>query len=136
MARSNEDIERYILSSRIASEQVGTDTWIIRDPSWGGAQIVVNHSAPLVVFRVKLLELPDDLAPAAEAGLYRHLLHLNGSDMLQGAYALEGHAVVAVEVMQDENLDENEFVAALDSLTLAITGHRDDILALVPGARA
>lgn len=136
MARSNEDIERYILNSRIANEQVAPETWLMRDPSWGGAQIVVHHAAPLVVFRVKLMDIPDDLAPAAEAGLYRLLLHLNGSEMLQGAYALEDHAVVAVEVMQDENLDENEFVAALDSLTLAITGHRKEILALVPGARS
>ena len=136
MARSNEDIERYILGSRIASEQVGPDTWVIRDPSWGGAQIVVHHAAPLVIFRVKLMDMPDDIAPAAEAGLYRHLLHLNGTEMLQGAYALEGHAIVAVEVMQDINLDENEFVAALDSLTLAITDHRSEILALVPGAQA
>lgn len=136
MARSNEDIERYILNSRIPSEQVGPDTWIVRDPSWGGAQIVVQHTAPLVIFRCKLIDVPANLEPAVAAELYRHLLELNATEMLQGAYALEGHALVAVEVMQDENLDENEFVAALESLTLAITEHRTEVLALVPGAGA
>ena len=136
MARSNEDIERYILNSRIPSEQVGPDTWIVRDPSWGGAQIVVQHTAPLVIFRCKLFDVPENLEPAIAAGLYRHLLELNATEMLQGAYALEGQALVAVEVMQDENLDENEFIAALESLTLAITEHRTEVLALLPGAGA
>ena len=36
--------------------------------------------------------------------------------------------------MQLQNLDENEFVAAIDSLTLAITEHRDEVVALLPKA--
>lgn len=130
MARSHDDIERYILSSPYASEEVGDGTWVLRDPEWGGAQIVVQHTEPLVVFRAKLLELPA-LSDAKKAALFGLLLSLNATEMLQGAYALEGSALVAVEVMQAESLDENEFLAAMDTLGLALSGHREEILALL-----
>jgi hypothetical protein len=130
MARSHEDMERYILSSPYVSEQVAEGTWLLRDPDWGGAQIVVQHTEPLMVFRAKLFELPE-LPDAAKAKLFALLLELNATEMLQGAYALEGNNIVAVEVMQAENLDENEFLAAVDTLSLALSGHRDEILALL-----
>ena len=136
MPRTHEDIERYILNSNVPNEQVAAGTWVLHDPEWEGAQIVVQHTEPLVVFRCKLFELPE-LAPADEVKLLRHLLRLNASEMLQGAYAIEnGCTVVAVEVMQAESLDENEFIAALDSLTMAIVEHRDDVMAMLPQGAA
>jgi hypothetical protein len=131
MARTNDDIERYILSAGIPYDQVGVGTWVLHDPSWHGAQIVVQHTDPLVVYRVKLFDLPH-MGAGDEAQLLRHLLHLNATEMLQGAYALEDNSVVAVEVMQSQSLDENEFLAAIDSLNLAITDHREEVLALLP----
>ena len=124
-----ERLEGYLLNAGIAHEHVGEGTWILRDNNWVGAQIVVQNTEPLVIFRVKLLDLPENLSDAKAAALFRHLLVLNGSEMLQGAYALEGNALVAVEVMQSENLDQNEFLAAIDSLSLAILEHRQGVLA-------
>ena len=123
MGRTHDDLERYVFASHIPSEQVADGTWVLRDPSWGGAQIVVHAEAPLVVFRAKLCDVRADLPVVQKLGLYQHLLHLNATEMLQGAYALEGAAVIAVEVMQMENLDQNEFLAAIDSLSLALTSH-------------
>ena len=131
MPRTHEDIERFILNSNVPNEQVAAGTWVLRDPDWEGAQIVVQHTEPLVVYRCKLFDLPQ-MPVADEARLLRHLMRLNGTEMLQGAYALEDSAVVVVEVMQAENLDENEFIAALDSLSLAITEHREAVMALLP----
>ncbi|MEY3013289.1 MAG: hypothetical protein RIT45_2024 [Pseudomonadota bacterium] len=133
MARNHEDIERYILGSGIAHDEAAPGTWILHDPDWGGAQIVVQHTDPLVVFRCKLFDLPA-MAGDAQATLFRRMLELNATEMVQGAYALEDGAVVAVEVMQSENLDENEFLAAVDSLTLAIVEHHDELAALLPNA--
>ena len=62
------------------------------------------------------------------------MLQLNGTDMVQGAYALEDSVVVVVEVLQSQNLDENEFLAAVDSLTLAIVEHHDELSALLTNA--
>lgn len=130
MARSHDDIERYILSSPYASEEVGDGTWVLKDPDWSGAQIVVQHTEPLVVFRTKLFDVPS-LPADKQAKLYGLLLSLNATEMLQGAYALEGSAVVAVEVMQAASLDENEFLAAIDTLSLALTGHHREFAALL-----
>ncbi len=124
-----EKLESFLLNAGIAHEHIGEGTWLLRDPNWVGAQIVVQNTEPLVIFRVKLMDLPADLSDAKAAKLFRHLLQLNASDMLQGAYALEGNALVAVECMQSENLDQNEFLAAIDSLSLAIMEHRQGVLA-------
>ena len=120
-----------MLASNIPFEQVGQGTWILRDPDWGGAQIVVHHADTLVIYRVKLCDLPEQFSIEKQAALFRHLLHLNATEMMQGAYALEGNIVTAVEVMQIENLDLNEFTAALESLTTAIVFHREEISALL-----
>ncbi len=131
MARTHEDIERYILGSGIAADEAAPGTWVLHDADWGGAQIVVQHTDPLVVFRCKLFDLPASLDVSGQAALFRKMLQLNATEMVQGAYALEDGAVVAVEVMQVENLDENEFLAAVDSLTLAIVEHHDELAALL-----
>jgi hypothetical protein len=131
MARTLEDFENYVISSNIPSEQAGPGTWLLHDDAWGGAQIVVHITEPLVIFRVKLAEVPATLSDAKRAALFQRLLQLNASDMLQGAYALEDQAIVAVEVMQLENLDSNEFQAAIDSLSQAITDHRVELLGLL-----
>jgi hypothetical protein len=131
MARTHEDIERFIISSELTAEEVAPGTWIIQDSTWGGAQIVVQHTDPLVVFRCKLFELPN-MSADGQAELFRTMLSLNATDMVQGAYALEDTSVVVVEVLQAENLDQNEFMAAIDSLTLAIVEHHDQLVALLP----
>ena len=130
MARTHEDIEDFIMRSGISSTEAAPGTWLLQDPTWGGAQIVVQHTDPVVVFRCKLFDLPEQ-EPAAQAKLFRRLLQLNATDMVQGAYALEGEAIVAVEVLQSENLDDNEFFAAVDSLTMAIVEHHDELAALM-----
>ena len=126
-----EKLESYLFTAGIPHDKPNASTWVLHDPSWDGAQIIVQNTEPLVVFRVKLLDLPTDLSDAKAAALFRHLLTLNGTEMLQGAYALEGNALVAVEVMQTENLDLNEFLAAIDSLALAIIEHRAGVLATI-----
>ena len=135
MPRTHEDIEDFIMRSGIPATEAAPGTWLLQDEAWGGAQIVVQHTDPLLVFRCKLFDLPE-MAVDAEATLYRRMLQLNATDMVQGAYAIEGTAVVVVEVLQAENLDENEFLAAVDSLTLAIVEHHDDLAALLPTAKA
>lgn len=130
MARTHEDIEQFIIQSEISADEAAPGTWILHDESWGGAQIVVQHTDPLVIFRCKLFDLPE-LTLEGQSALFRLMLTLNATDMVQGAYALEDTSVVVVEVMQSENLDENEFMAAVDSLTMAIVEHHDILTELL-----
>lgn len=130
MAKTHEEIERYIISSDVEFQEVGHGTWVLQEGEWGGAKIVVQHTDPLVIFRCKLFEVPES-SDLALAELFGTLLALNATEMVQGAYALEDQNVVVVECLQAENLDENEFLAAIDCITLAIVEHHDQLAALL-----
>lgn len=120
-------IEGYLVRGGTPYEAIGEGMWIVNDELDQLDNIVITLSVPVVLFRVKLMELPKDAAESA--ALCRMLLELNASSMIAGAYALEGDAVVAVETLQSENLDFNEFQAAIDGLTMAITEHYEALRA-------
>ena len=117
--KTNDDIESYLLKLDYPYQQVKDGLWIIHS---GAANIVVAHTPPVIVFRVKMFDLQKGkkLEP-----LYRKLLELNAKEMVQGAYGIENESVVLVDSLQSENLDMNEFQAAIDSLSLAVHNHHD-----------
>lgn len=124
----NDRIEGYILELGLPFEEVQPGLWLIHDEIDYIDNIVVYHTAPVVTFRVKLMEAPtDDVA----FQLYEKLLQLNASSMVAGAFGLEDEAVVIVESLQGQSLDQNEFQAAIDSITLALREHYQDLKAIV-----
>jgi hypothetical protein len=102
-------------------ETLGEGTWVIHDEYEQIDNIVVRHEAPILLCRVKLMDLPTKGADLM--GLYRMLLELNAREMLGAAYGIDGNAIVATETLQSENLDYNEFQAAIDGLSLCISDH-------------
>jgi len=52
---------------------------------------------------------------------FKLLLELNATNMIHGAYGIEGDNVVLIDTLQSESLDFNEFQASLDALVLAST---------------
>jgi Tir chaperone family protein CesT len=48
---------------------------------------------------------------------------LNATEMMHGAYGLEGGKIVISDALQLENLDFNEFQATIDDITLAVADH-------------
>ncbi len=126
---TREDIEVFLdrLSADGASHQeVEPGLWIVKP---GGAldfDVVVTHNPPLAVLRVKVMALPPDSSAAA---LNRRLLELNATDLLHGAYGIEGDAVVLTEALELEHLDFEEFLAAYESMTLSLTTHMRELAA-------
>jgi len=114
-------IEGYLVRSGASYDVVGENIWVVHDEIDNVDNIVITLAPPVVLFRVKLMELPSD--PVAQAALCKRLLELNASAMVAGAYAIDGTSVIALETLQSENLDYNELQAAIDGLTLAITEH-------------
>ena len=55
--------------------------------------------------------------------LYETLLKLNASEMVHGAYALDGKDIVLLDTLEYETMDKEEFEAALDSISLALSRH-------------
>ncbi|MGQ9632362.1 MAG: YbjN domain-containing protein [bacterium] len=82
-------------------------------------QIIISLDAPLLVFRIKVMELPKE----NRESFYKRLLELNTTSMDHGAFGIEDNNVVLVDTLEVENLDYNEFEASIRSLsfTLAMT---------------
>ena len=116
-----EIIDEYLLRSGLEYDALDEGLWVIHDEDDQLDNIILTWSPPIVVFRVKLMDAPTDSVKRAE--LFEELLRLNASDMIAGAYALEGESIVATETLQSENLDFNEFQAGIDGLTMALTEH-------------
>lgn len=127
---TREDIEAFLdrLSADGATHQeVEPGLWVVKP---GGAldfDVVVTHNPPVVVLRVKVMALPADATDAA--ALNRRLLELNATDLLHGAYGIEGDAVVLTEALELAHLDFEEFLASYESLTLSLTTHLRELAA-------
>lgn len=86
-----------------------------------GAEVVVSYAPPVVILRVRVMELPSQ--EPLRSGLFRQLLEYNARDLVHGSYGLEGDHVVLTDTLELENLDYTEFEASFDSITLALASH-------------
>ena len=99
--------------------------WLVRTPD--DAEVVVHYAPPVVILRVRVMELPASEPRRGE--LFRQLLEYNARDLVHGSYGLEGDHVVLTDALELENLDFSEFEASLDSLTLALASHLGSLAA-------
>ena len=112
-------IESYLLSLSLTYEDVGDQTWIINDDEKGLENVVVILADPVVIIRVKVMAIPG----TEREQFFEQLLRLNQSDMIHGAYALEGDDVILLNTLVGETLDVEEFQATLDAIGLALAQH-------------
>ncbi len=93
--------------------------WLVRTPE--DAEVVVHYAPPVVILRVRVMELPASEPRRGE--LFRQLLEYNARDLVHGSYGLEGDHVVLTDTLELENLDFSEFEASFESMTLALASH-------------
>jgi hypothetical protein len=110
---TRDDIEHYIIQMEYPFESIESHMWVIRDT----ADVVIIYELPLVIFRMKLMEVP----AKRREDFFKLLLELNATSMIHGAYGIEDNNVVLIDTLQSEHLDFNELQATLDALTLAST---------------
>ncbi|HYH80892.1 MAG TPA: YbjN domain-containing protein [Longimicrobium sp.] len=116
---TREDVESYLLRTGLHHEEIGEGMWLAEASN--GPGIVIHLSPPLLVFRMKVMDLPQDEPRCA--ALFRRLLELNATDLVHAAYALEEGDVILTESLEVENLDFNEFQATIDSFQMALASH-------------
>lgn len=116
--KTAEDIQSYLLKLELPHEEPREGTWVVKGLD-GLDNMIITMAGPVVVFRVKLMEVPRH----HREELFRTLLELNATEMMHGAYGVEGDAVVISDTLQLENLDFNEFAATVDDITLAVASH-------------
>jgi hypothetical protein len=114
------DIQAYLLKMELPYEEPREGTWVVRGLD-GVDNLVITLAGPVLVFRVKVMNIPR----THREELFRTLLELNATEMMHGAYGIEGESVVIMDALQVENLDYNEFAATVDDITLAVASHHE-----------
>ncbi len=121
--RSREDIQAYIERSELVYRELDEDTWIVQAQA-AEAKIVVRVADPLVLFRVKVMELD---SVSDRPGLFERLLQLNTAEMVHGAYGISDGAVVITAALVLESVDYEEFQGVVDDLSLALSKHYETL---------
>ena len=116
---TREDVQAWLDRLEMPAEKVAEDIWLVRTEE--GAELAVNFAPPVLVLRVRVMQLPADAARAGD--LFRQLLEYNARDLVHGSYGVEGDHVVLTDTLELTNLDYSEFEASVDSLTLALASH-------------
>jgi hypothetical protein len=116
--KTAEDIESYLLKMDLQTDEPRDGTWLVRGLA-GIDNMIITLAGPVLVFRVKVLDLPK----LHREELYRTLLELNATEMMHGAYGIEGESIVISDALQLENLDFNEFAATVEDISLAVASH-------------
>jgi hypothetical protein len=116
-----EDIESFLLKTGLPYETVQPGLWLVQLGEYG--RLAVSMAGPVVAFRIKVLDTPKQ----GREELYRTLLQLNTTEMVHGAFGLEGEAIVIVDALELENLDFNEFQAVIDDMSMAVTKHHPNL---------
>ena len=116
---SREKIESYLVKLSLSHHEAGAGTWVVSDQERGLQNLLVVLSEPLVVLRIHVMEVPTKNREA----FFEELLRFNATDMVHGAYAIDGKNVIIVDTLEAETMDIEEFEASIDAIGLALAQH-------------
>jgi hypothetical protein len=116
---SKEKIEGYLMKLSLTFQEGSDRTWVVRDAEKGIEGLLIAAVDSLVMMRAVVMKIPKPGSPK----LYEELLRLNASDMVHGAYALEGDSVIIVDTLEADTMDLEEFQASIDAIGLALAQH-------------
>jgi hypothetical protein len=128
---TRDEVESYLLRMGLDYEEVEDGFWVIRI-SEEGPPVVANYSPPLLLLRLKVMDLPADNGDGRLSALYRKLLELNAGDILHGSYGIDDGEVVLSDALELETMDFGELRSSYESMALAAQTHRPQLIELVP----
>jgi len=112
-------IEQYLIDLMYNYQEVKPNFWLLDDAEHGLEGVAIMYAEPLVIIEVQVMDAPKE----KREEFFVKLLELNASDMIHGAYGLNGDKVVIIDTLEYDSLDYAEFRAALDAISLALTQH-------------
>ena len=120
-------VEKFIkdLDFDIVSRDDSAGLFVVESESEGIANLMIGVNPPVVVFEQYLFSLRRD-----DLEVFRSLLVKN-RDIVHGAFVLtaDGRHVLYRHTLQLANLDESEFVATINSLSLMLSEFGDKLIA-------
>jgi hypothetical protein len=122
---TREDLESFLdrltTDNETTYDEVNDGMWVVRPSGALDLEVVVNYTPPVALLRVKVMELPQDDGECNK--LARRLLELNATDLVHGSYGIADSSIVLTEALELSHLDYEEFLAAYESMTLALGSH-------------
>jgi hypothetical protein len=116
---STEKLEGYLVKLGLSFQAAIPGTWVIHEPQKGLENLIVMLSEPLVILRIQVMKVPS----AGRERLFEELLRLNATDMVHGAYAVDGGNVLILDTLEAETMDIEELEASIDAIGLALAEH-------------
>jgi hypothetical protein len=119
---SREDVQSWLerlAGGSLEIRELEPNLWLVRTEE--GSEVVVHYAPPVVILRMRVMELPGQEPRRSE--LFRQLLELNARELIHGSYGLEGDHIVLTDALELADLDFSEFEASFDSITLALATH-------------
>ncbi len=128
---TREDLESFLIRMDVDYEELEEGMFLVQSKT-GGAPMVVHHSPPLLLVRLKVTDLPEH--DTGFFDLYKRLLVLNASDVVHGAYGIEDGELILSDTLELETLDYHELVSSAESIALAASSHLEQIKSLMGSA--
>ena len=121
---TKEDVESFLIRMDLEYDEIDDGMFLIRSRT-EGFPIVVHHTPPLLVVRLKVMDV--DGQDSVRPELYRTLLELNATDVVHGAYGIEEGERILSDTFQLEGLSFDDLQASLESLQMAASSHMGQI---------
>ena len=112
-------IESYLVKLTLSFQAAAPNSWLVRDAQKGPENLLIILAEPLVILRIHVMEVP----AVGKEKLFEELLRLNATDMVHGAYAVDGKNIVIIDTLEAEPMDLEEFEASIDAIGLALAQH-------------
>jgi hypothetical protein len=116
---SREKLEGYLVRLSLSFRGAGNGAWVVQDREKGLENLLIQLAEPLVILRIHVMDLP----ATRREKLFEELLRLNATDMVHGAYALDGKSIIITDTLEADTLDLEEFEASIDAIGLALAQH-------------
>ncbi|HUI69502.1 MAG TPA: YbjN domain-containing protein [Spirochaetia bacterium] len=113
-----EKIESYLVRLSL-SFQESHGTWVVSDAQRGLQNLIIALTDSLVIMRMNVMEVP----PRGREKLFEELLRLNATDLVHGAYGIEGDTIILIDTLEAGGMGLEEFEASLDAIGLAVAQH-------------
>jgi hypothetical protein len=128
---TREDLESYLIRMDLDLQEVEESMWVVKSEDDRTAPVVVNYAPPVVLLRMKVMDLPQRADDLRLAAFYRRLLELNATDIVHGSYGIEGEEVVLSDALELETLDFAELRSSYESMSMAASTQVPELAAII-----